>query len=71
VLTLYITPVVYLYFESAAEKARGWRRSRREVLPGKPVPAGTGTSWAPEVPDNPAAGASFWSSFRKLGARRK
>jgi HAE1 family hydrophobic/amphiphilic exporter-1 len=66
-LTLYITPVVYLYFESAVEMARGWRQSRAEA---KLAPAGTAPSWASQVPDAPA-GASFWSSFRKLGARRK
>jgi HAE1 family hydrophobic/amphiphilic exporter-1 len=70
-LTLYITPVVYLYFESAVEKARGWRHSRRETSQGKPAPAGTGTSWAPSVAETPGAGASFWSSFRKLGVWRK
>jgi HAE1 family hydrophobic/amphiphilic exporter-1 len=68
ILTLYITPVVYLYFEAAAEKARGWRQSRTEA---KLAPAGPPPSWAPPVPDAPAAGASVWSSFRKLGVWRK
>ncbi len=31
-LTLYITPVIYLYFEAATEKMRGWRKR-------KPAPA--------------------------------
>jgi HAE1 family hydrophobic/amphiphilic exporter-1 len=71
ILTLYITPVVYLYFESAAEKVRGWRHSRRELSQGKLASAATGPAWEARVPDAPAAGASFWSSFRKLGAWRK
>jgi HAE1 family hydrophobic/amphiphilic exporter-1 len=68
-LTLYITPVIYLYFEDALEKARGWGHHRREVS--QAPRTDMGTSWAPSVPDAPGAGASFWSSFRKLGARRK
>jgi HAE1 family hydrophobic/amphiphilic exporter-1 len=68
-LTLYITPVIYLYFESALETARGWRHHRREVS--QAPRADMGTSWAPSLPNAPGAGASFWSSFRKLGARRR
>jgi HAE1 family hydrophobic/amphiphilic exporter-1 len=29
-LTLYITPVVYLYFEAATQKVRGWRKRRQK-----------------------------------------
>jgi HAE1 family hydrophobic/amphiphilic exporter-1 len=32
-LTLYITPVVYLYFEAAREKVRGWRKRGRPREP--------------------------------------
>jgi len=63
-LTLYITPVVYLYFEAGAEKARAWRRRRREPAPAHaPEPA-----WQMGTP---AEGPSLWHSFRKLGLRRK
>ena len=71
ILTLYITPVVYLYFESAAEKARGWRRSRRGSAEAKLAPAGTAPSWEAQSTDAPAGAPSLWSSFRKLGLRRK
>jgi HAE1 family hydrophobic/amphiphilic exporter-1 len=70
-LTLYITPVIYLYFESGLEKTRGWRRSRQEspATQDQTVPA---AAWGPpHAPEDPAAGTSFWSSFRKSGARRK
>ncbi|HTM08796.1 MAG TPA: efflux RND transporter permease subunit [Verrucomicrobiae bacterium] len=63
-LTLYITPVVYLYFEAAAEKARSWRRHRREPEAAHaPAPAWQMGAGA-EAP-------SLWHSFRKLGLRRK
>jgi HAE1 family hydrophobic/amphiphilic exporter-1 len=71
ILTLYITPVVYLYFESAAEKARGWRRSRRGSAEAKLAPAGTAPSWEAQSTDAPAGAPSLWSSFRKLGVWRK
>jgi HAE1 family hydrophobic/amphiphilic exporter-1 len=70
-LTLYITPVIYLYFESGLEKARSWRRSRRESVEGKPATAATAPSWDPQAPATPGGGPSFWSSFRKFGAWRK
>jgi HAE1 family hydrophobic/amphiphilic exporter-1 len=66
-LTLYITPVIYLYFESGLEMARGWRRVSKD----KQVSAGTAPSWEPQAPATPGGGPSFWSSFRKFGAWRK
>ncbi len=63
-LTLYITPVIYLYFEALIEMARGWRRSRQAA----PATAGTGRAWEMSTP---AEGPSLWSSFRKFGLRRK
>jgi HAE1 family hydrophobic/amphiphilic exporter-1 len=41
VLTLYITPVIYLYFEALLEKARGLKKPSRQpapALPSEPVP---------------------------------
>jgi HAE1 family hydrophobic/amphiphilic exporter-1 len=70
-LTLYITPVIFLYFESFLEKARGWRRSRRKSVEGKPATAAAAPSWEPQAPATPGGGPSFWSSFRKFGAWRK
>ncbi len=67
VLTLYITPVIYLYFESAVEKARGWRGVSKDKL----ASAGTAPSWEAQSTDAPAGAPSLWSSFRKLGAWRK
>jgi len=69
-LTLYITPVVYLYFESALETARGWRGNRRAPAKAK-LAAGAVPSWETEAPATPVTGPSFWSSFRKLGVWRK
>jgi hypothetical protein len=70
-LTLYITPVVYLYFEAASEKARAWRRGRHEAAEGKPAAPATTPAWTTQVPDAPGGGVSFWSSFKKFGAWRK
>jgi HAE1 family hydrophobic/amphiphilic exporter-1 len=67
-LTLYITPVIYLYFESGLEKARGWRRVSVE---GKPATAATAPAWEPRAPATPGGASSFWSSFKKFGAWRK
>ena len=58
-LTLYITPVVYLYFESFLETVRGGLGSRRAA------------SEAQVAALEPAPGPSLWPSFRKSGARRK
>jgi HAE1 family hydrophobic/amphiphilic exporter-1 len=66
-LTLYITPVIYLYFESGLEKARGWRGVSKDKL----ASAGTAPSWEAQSTDAPAGAPSLWSSFRKFGAWRK
>jgi HAE1 family hydrophobic/amphiphilic exporter-1 len=50
-LTLYITPVIYLYFESGLEKARGWQRSRRERAEARKARAEAGREWLPESPE--------------------
>jgi HAE1 family hydrophobic/amphiphilic exporter-1 len=68
-LTLYITPVIYLYFESALETARGWRRSRHETAP-QPATLKGEPQWEPNITGAPE-GASLWHSFRKLALRRK
>jgi HAE1 family hydrophobic/amphiphilic exporter-1 len=39
-LTLYITPVIYLYLEGARERVGRWRRAGRPVKAGETVPAG-------------------------------
>jgi HAE1 family hydrophobic/amphiphilic exporter-1 len=67
ILTLYITPVIFLYFESFLEKARGWRGVSKDKL----ASAGTAPSWEAQSTDAPAGAPSLWSSFRKLGLRRK
>ncbi len=64
-LTLYITPVVYLYFEGAVQKVRGWRRRGQEPAPVVSAPE---PEWQMGTP---AEGPSLWSSFRKFGLRRK
>jgi hypothetical protein len=33
VLTLYLTPIVYLYFESARKRIAGWRQNRTTRKP--------------------------------------
>jgi HAE1 family hydrophobic/amphiphilic exporter-1 len=54
-LTLYITPVIYLYFESGLAKARSWRRGG--IPEAEPAPAG---SWKePHVPEAPPAGGAW------------
>src|SRR5262249_47177980 len=63
-LTLYITPVVYLYFEGAVQRMRGWRTRRLQPVR-SPAPA---PEWQMGTP---AEGPSIWSSFRKFGLRRK
>jgi len=57
-LTLYITPVVYLYLESFVERARGWgRRSRSVADLARSVPE-PGAGWQPEAAGGPALGKS-------------
>jgi hypothetical protein len=65
-LTLYITPVIYLYFEGAVQRVRGWRGRRRE--PAQAPVAEPEPQW---TMGTPAEGPSIWSSFRKFGLRRK
>jgi HAE1 family hydrophobic/amphiphilic exporter-1 len=65
-LTLYITPVIYLYFEGAVQRVRGWRSRRLERAP-SPV-AAPEREWRMGTP---AEEPSIWSSFRKFGLRRK
>ena len=69
-LTLYITPVIYLYLESFMEKAHGWMRTGR-VAPGSEVAAPEAAQgWRPETAGGPAFGGAILSWFRK-GSPRK
>ena len=71
ILTLYITPVVYLYLESAVEKVRGWVGTRRAV-PGSEAPQPEAAErWQPEAAGGAVLGASWFSWFRKSGTPRK
>ncbi len=65
-LTLYITPVIYLYFEGAVQRVRGWRTRRSE-----PAPAPVAAPEPQWTMGTPAEEPSIWSSFRKFGIRRK
>ena len=57
-LTLYITPVFYLYMESLVEKAHGWvRRSAPVAETEVPVPE-SAEGWRPENAGGPALGKS-------------
>jgi HAE1 family hydrophobic/amphiphilic exporter-1 len=70
-LTLYITPVIYLYFESAMEWARGRRRSGAETAAvAHPAAPRGAPEWEPHGSEAPE-GASLWHAFRKLALRRK
>jgi HAE1 family hydrophobic/amphiphilic exporter-1 len=63
-LTLYITPVLYLSMESFQEKARSWLRARRRSAPEK---AG---EWEPETLTGPVPWASLLLLFRKSAGRK-
>ena len=57
-LTLYITPVFYLYMESLVEKVHGWvRRSAPVAETGVPAPEAA-EGWRPENAGGPALGKS-------------
>jgi HAE1 family hydrophobic/amphiphilic exporter-1 len=59
-LTLYITPVIYLYFEALSERVRVWRGGRRHSASTSAVQR-TG-EWQPEAPDavrNPSLSPSL------------
>jgi len=57
-LTLYITPVFYLYMESFVEKAHGWVRRSAPVAESE-VPAPEAVEgWRPESAGGPALGKS-------------
>jgi HAE1 family hydrophobic/amphiphilic exporter-1 len=64
-LTLYITPVVYLYFESFMKIVRGRQPSRPEAAE-QPAAA---PEWEPQVPGVPTP--SFGPLSRRADARRK
>jgi len=57
-LTLYITPIFYLYMESLVEKVHGWvRRSAPVAETGVPAPEAA-EGWRPENAGGPALGKS-------------
>jgi hydrophobic/amphiphilic exporter-1 (mainly G- bacteria), HAE1 family len=71
-LTLYITPVIYLYFESLLERARGWRGIRRSGHRAKSPAAEGFEGWPAETADGREP-PSFSPSFSKPagpGSRR-
>ncbi|MBI2989233.1 MAG: efflux RND transporter permease subunit [Deltaproteobacteria bacterium] len=68
-LTLYITPVFYLYLESFLEMARGWVRTRHAVPEIEGAPETT-KGWRPEAAGGAALGPSLFAWFRRGGARK-
>jgi len=64
-LTLYITPVIYLYFEALSERVRVWRRGHKPAHRASSAAVqGTG-EWQPEAPDavrNPSLSPSLSKS---------
>ncbi len=67
-LTLYITPVFYLYMESLVEKVHGWVHRGTPVAETAPEAA---EGWRPETAGGPTLGISLLSWFRKSAIRRK
>ena len=70
-LTLYITPVVYLYLESFVGKVHGWV-GRSAPVAGTEAPAPRAAAgWRPETAGGVGLGGSLLSWFKKSGIRRK
>ena len=70
-LTLYITPVFYLYMESLVEKAHCWvHRSAPVAETGVPA-LEAAEGWQPQAAEGPVFGASFFAWFKKSGSARK
>ncbi|MBI4526451.1 MAG: efflux RND transporter permease subunit [Deltaproteobacteria bacterium] len=64
-LTLYITPVVYLYLESLREKLRAWRGSRVLVPAGATHRPEAAETWGSETAQRETPHGSFSAEFRR------
>ena len=69
-LTLYITPVFYLYMESFMERVQAWRHKSHAAGGVEATAPGTAEGWQPEAAGGAMPGASLFAWFKK-GSPRK
>ena len=69
-LTLYITPVFYLYMESFMERVQAWRHRNQPAGAVEATAPGTSEGWQPEAAGGAVPGGSLLAWFKK-GSPRK
>jgi len=69
-LTLYITPVFYLYMESFMERVQAWRHRNQPAGAVEATAPGTTEGWQPEAAGGAMPGGSLLAWFKK-GSPRK
>ncbi|MBI2348946.1 MAG: efflux RND transporter permease subunit, partial [Deltaproteobacteria bacterium] len=69
-LTLYITPVFYLYMESFMERVQAWKHGNHPAGAVEATAPGTTEGWQPEAAGGAMPGASLLAWFKK-GSPRK